>query len=139
MAIVKLVAKNRLSAAHLAYLNNRLQRPEHQNDSGPLKVWNIYCHDLYAVILVKEDIPIGIVEASGRPTCTPGWWIDSQYRGQGYGNYLVDELAEFLLVDDVENIGSIPVTGQCASQSGKLAERLKHSFEELKHLRLAGV
>lgn len=130
---LKIVEKNKLSINQNAYLEERLNSEEHRNDAGPLSVWNIYQNGLYAVINTEDKL-IGIVEASGRPICSPGWWIDKRYRGQGFGYELVEVLAEYLVNDGVTFIGNIPIQGNNQEQSSKLAIRFKNKFKELTSL-----
>ena len=76
-------------------------------------------------------MPVAIAEASGHPA-SPGWWIDSKYRGQGLGNELVDLLAEHLKAEGVTNIGRIPIDthlGSYNTASSKLVQRLRRHFE----------
>jgi len=128
-----IVPKKELSDEQRRYLDERLAAPEHQNDKGPSQVWNAYEGFLYAFIHKESNLPIAIAEASGRPVATPGWWVDSKFRGQGYGNEVVDLLAEFLKTDGVTDIGAILIESYCNEydeQSTRLARRIRNRFAE---------
>lgn len=130
---LQIVPKNALSPEQLRYLDARLAAPEHDGDGGPPRVWNKYTSSLYAFVHEAFNFPIAIAEASGRPIATPGWWIDSEFRGQGYGNELVDLLAGYLAADGVTGIGPIIIdTRRCEydEQSTKLARRFRARFDE---------
>jgi RimJ/RimL family protein N-acetyltransferase len=96
-------------------------------------VWHTYQCALYAFIEKDTGLPIAIAEASGRPVAVPGWWIDTQFRGMGYGNELVDLLAARLKAEGVTGIGRIPIDthrGNYNEQSTRLAERIRAHFEK---------
>ena len=133
MANLKIVEKSELNTRQMKYLNERLNAEEHINDAGPPSVWNVYENGLYA-FLDSEDIPVGIAEASGRPVCSPGWWIDKKYRGKGLGYKLVDALVKYLVNDGVTSISEISIQGHSQAQSIKLVVRLRHKFQELTSL-----
>jgi len=128
-----IIFKNNLTEGQRQHLDKRLSALEHQNDNGPIRSWNIYQKHLYAFINREMNIPIAIAEASGRPISTPGWWIDSEFRGQGYGNELVDLLAGQLKTEGVIGIGPIPIVSYCGvydEHSIKLVKRLRGHFGE---------
>ena len=128
-----IVPKNELSDEQRRYLKERLAAPEHRNDKGPPHVWNTSRAFLYAFIDKELNLPIAIAEASGRPLATPAWWVDSKFRGQGYGNEVVDLLAEFLKTDGVTDIGAIQIESYCNEydeQSTRLARRIRSRFDE---------
>lgn len=128
-----IVYKNKLTESQNRHLDERLADPEHRNDNGPIQVWYVYTRFLYAFINKELNTPIAIAEASGRPIATPGWWIDSHFRGQGFGNELVDLLAEQMKAELVTDIGKIPIDTSCGKyneQSSKLARRLRAHFEK---------
>jgi len=128
---LEIVPKSKLTDFQTRHLNERLMAPEHKNDSGPCRVWNTYQFALYAFVEKKVELPIGIAEASGRPIATPGWWIDSKYRGKGYGNELVDLLATQLKSEGVIGLGKIPIDthlGSYNEQSSRLARRIRAHF-----------
>jgi RimJ/RimL family protein N-acetyltransferase len=132
MARLELVPKAGLTEVQLAQLNGRLLATEHKDDSGPCRVWNTYQFALYAFVEKQVGLPIAIAEASGRPIATPGWWIDSIYRGKGYGNDLVDLLAVQLKSEGVTGLGTIPIDthlGTYHEQSSRLARRIRGHFE----------
>jgi RimJ/RimL family protein N-acetyltransferase len=128
-----IVPKNELSDEQRRYLKERLAAPEHRNDKGPAHVWNTSRAFLYAFIDKELNLPIAIAEASGRPLATPAWWVDSKFRSQGYGNEVVDLLAEFLKTDGVTDIGAIQIESYCNEydeQSTRLARRIRSRFDE---------
>lgn len=106
---LKIVEKSDLTQSQCRYLDERLAAPEHANDSGPIRAWNTHQQFLYVFVYKQLKLPIAISEASGRPTSVPGWWIDSRFRGQGFGNELVDLLASYLKAHGVSRIGPIPI------------------------------
>lgn len=125
--------KNELSDEQRRYLEERLAIPEHRNDKGPPQVWNKYDRFLYAFIQKEMNVPVAIAQAPGRPVASPAWWVDSKFRGQGYGNEVVDLLAEFLKKDGVTDIGAIQIESYCNEydeQSTRLARRIRSRFEE---------
>jgi RimJ/RimL family protein N-acetyltransferase len=102
-------------------------------DYGPPRVWHKHQAFLYAFLHKELKVPIAIAEASVRPRATAGWWVDSQFRGQGYGNEVVDLLATYLKADGVTEIGSIPIDthlGKYNERSIKLAQRFRARFAE---------
>jgi RimJ/RimL family protein N-acetyltransferase len=126
-----IVSKNQLDEAQRQYLNGRLMAPEHANDNGAIRAWG-FDKGLYAFICNQTNVPVGIAEASGGSTRSPGWWIDSQFRGQGFGYELIDLLAEQLKSEGVTAIGRIPIDtylGLHHETSSKLAQRLRRHFE----------
>jgi RimJ/RimL family protein N-acetyltransferase len=128
---LRIVRKDELTVEQSQYLDERLGAPEHKHDGGPPTVWHIYQRFLYAFVLIERGLPIGISEASGRPVVVPGWWIDSKYRGQGYGRELVDLLAPYVRADGATSVGAISIqTYQCAydAQSVRLVQRFHSQF-----------
>ena len=131
MTRLDIVLKAKLTERQAHHLNERLLAPEHRNDSGPCRVWNTYQFSLYAFVEKETTLSIGIAEASGRPIATAGWWIDSKYRGKGYGNELVDLLAAQLKSEGVTGIDKIPIDthlGTYHKQSSRLAQRIRRHF-----------
>lgn len=129
---LEIVLKAKLTAQQMHYLNERLVAPEHKGDNGPCRVWNVYQFALYAFVDKEVGLPIAIAEASGRPLATPGWWIDKNFRGKGYGNELVDLLAVQLKSEGVTGLGKIPIDthlGSYHEQSSRLARRIRGHFE----------
>jgi RimJ/RimL family protein N-acetyltransferase len=127
---LRVVSKTDLSAEQNAYLRRRLSSPVHAADVGPLRVWDHYPTGLYAVIDQTTGMPIGLAEASGAPNAiNPSWWIDQEFRGQKYGNALVDALAEYLKAHGVTGVvGKIAIDGPNHEQSAKLAKRFRAHF-----------
>jgi RimJ/RimL family protein N-acetyltransferase len=127
-----IVAKSELSAAQSLLIEERLSAPEHAYDNGPPKVWGIYQKGLYAVIHTESNQPIGLVEASGSKDCiSPGWWLDKDFRGKGYGNILVDTLAKYLKSEGNTGAGRIEIQTHNHAYdipSQKLAERFQEHF-----------
>ena len=126
-----IILKSELSEVQARHLSGRLAAPEHQHDNGPAQVWHIYQAGLYAFIHKVSMLPIAIAEASGCPSVSPGWWIDSTFRRQGYGNELVDLLAEYLKAQGVTSVRPIlidPYQNVYDEQSAKLAKRFRTHF-----------
>jgi RimJ/RimL family protein N-acetyltransferase len=127
-----IVAKSELSDAQVRFIEERLSAPEHAYDNGPPKVWRVYQQGLYAVVRTKSNQPIGLVEVSGLKDCiSPGWWLDIDFRGKGYGTKLVDALAAYLKAEGYTGVGRIEIQTHdhaydIASQ--KLAERFQGHF-----------
>ena len=127
-----LVTKQELTEPQALHLIGRLAAPEHANDSGPCRVWSTYQSALYAFIHKETGVPIAIAEASGRPIAVPGWWIDSKFRGMGYGNELADLLAAKLKSEGVIGIGRIPIdtyNGNYNEQSSRLVKKITACFK----------
>lgn len=135
--ILAIIPKSKLTPSQARWIEERLSAPEHADDCGPPKVWNIYQRGLYAVIDVEQNKPVGLVEASGSTDCiSPGWWLDSSIRGKGYGNQLVDALATYLKAEGYTGAGEITIqTKGCiydqASQA--LATRFQSHFKSVRH------
>ena len=95
-------------------------------------MWRNPWQGLYAFVHIDSDEVVGISEASGPPDGTvAGWWIDSRFRGKGYGAELVDLLAAHLKAKGVRGIGLIPIDtyrGEYHEQSSRLARRFKAHF-----------
>ena len=127
-----MIEKTALSAAQLKLIAERLSLPEHQDDLGPPKVWGVYSSGLFAYFEAASGRLVALVEASGLHNVQPGWWVDSAFRGQGFGRKVVDLLAEHLKARGVTSIGSMAITThqqQFDQQSKKLAQRLRRHFE----------
>lgn len=110
----------------------RLSAPAHEKDNGPIRVWNTYSHGLYAFFRILDREFIGIAESSGTPLTTAGWWIDSRFRGEGYGNDLVDLLADTRRSEGVSGVTNSPIDshlGQYAAASGRLMERFRQRLQ----------
>ena len=129
---LSIVAKRELSGAQASFVEERLSAPEHADDNGPPKVWRNYQQGLYAVVCTKSQQAIGLIEASGsKDRVSPGWWIDKDFRGKGYGTMLVDTLAAYLISEGFTGAGriSIQTHGQAYDiASKKLAERFQRHF-----------
>lgn len=128
-----IIEKIALSPAQLKLVEERLSLPEHQNDLGPPKVWDCCSSGIFAYFDAASGQLVALVEASGINNVQPGWWIDSSFRGQGYGGKVVDILAENLKARGVTRIGSMAITTHQQlydEQSIKLAKRLRRHFEK---------
>jgi len=127
-----LVRKEDLLPEQLRALDERLQYSiSLEGECGPVRAWYGYTHYLYAFVPAESQAPIAIAEASGRPASSPGWWIDPKFRSQGYGNELIDLLAEYLRADGVTTIMPILIQtpgGKYDTQSRRLALRLLSYF-----------
>ena len=94
---LQIVDKHHLNPEQLQHLEWRLSLPEHKFDCGPGSVWGStgYQPNLFAATLVASGEPIGVVYRAGLPNeINASWWIDSKYRGKGYGSEMIDRLAE---------------------------------------------
>jgi acyl-coenzyme A thioesterase PaaI-like protein len=129
---LRLIQKEELTPEQLRKLDERLQYSiKLDGECGPVRAWHTYTRYLYAFIHIQDEMVIAIAEASGRPSSSPGWWIDPHYRGQGYGNELVDLLAENLRTDGVTKIMPISIQtpdGKYDTQSRLLVDRLRGHF-----------
>ena len=126
------VEKNALSEAQLSLVSARLGLPEHHDDLGLPQVWNTYQLGLFAFFEVESGNLVALAEASGIDNVQPGWWVDSSFRGKGYGKKVVDILAKYLKAQGVKRIGSIPIITHQQKYDGaskKLAQRLCSHFE----------
>lgn len=123
-----------LSPAQLAEIEARLSLPVHANDEGPSRAWRSYASSsLYAFFETSSGALVALVDAGGDDDVKPGWWVDSAYRGQGYGAEVVDLLAARLKERGVTRIGWILIAThkqEYDKQSGKLVRRLRRHFEE---------
>ena len=129
---LSIVTKSKLLDAQVRFIEERLLAPEHANDIGPSKVWSTYQQGLYAVVHTASTRPIGIVEAAGSGDCiSPGWWLDKDFRGKGYGTKLVDTLVAYLKSEGYTGAGQIKIQTHDHSYdiaSQKLAERFQRHF-----------
>jgi RimJ/RimL family protein N-acetyltransferase len=125
-----IVPKSHLSTEQAKHLRRRLDAAVHAKDFGPPRVWDNYADGLYAVIDLSTGTPVGIVEASGaKKAIKPGWWLDLDFRGQGYGYALVDALAEYLKAQGVTGVvGKITIDGPYNEPSAKMAKRFQAHF-----------
>jgi len=117
-----LIKKQELPQAWLQLIADRLNDPVHHGDKGPIDVWHTYQNDLLAVISVKDNLPVGIVEVSKNFPPGPSWWIDKQFREKGYAKATIDELAELLVDSGVTEVGGILYQGQFQVASKKPGE-----------------
>ena len=75
-------------------------------------------------------IPIGILyRGPSSSGVDAAWWVDSQFRRQGYGYEAVDLLGDLLKKEGVCKIGNIPIRGNFSDASAKLAARLRSRVE----------
>jgi RimJ/RimL family protein N-acetyltransferase len=122
-----------LTPAQSALIAERLADPVHQYDEGPCRVWNIYQTGMLAFFEESSGQLVSLVEASGHDEVRPGWWIDSAFRGRGYGHAVIDMLADYLKLRGVKRIGRMPIVTYCGrydEQSSKLAQRLRKRFSD---------
>ena len=86
--------KDALSPAQLAVIEERLSLPIHLNDEGPSRAWRTYDPaGLFAFFDAASGALVALAEAAGGDGVKPGWWVDSAFRGQGYGAEVVDLIA----------------------------------------------
>ena len=131
---IEMFDKAALTPAQLAMIEARLSLPIHQHDEGPSRTWRTYApSSLFAFFESSSGQVVALVEALCEDGVKPGWWVDSAFRGQGYGAEVVDLLAERLKARGVTRIGWILIAThkqQYDQQSGKLVRRLRRHFEE---------
>ena len=131
--MLSIIPKAKLSTEQANLLEKRLSAAEHQHDIGPSQVWHIYNNGtLYAVVEKATGRPIGIVDASGDyDAANVGWWIDKEFRGQGYGNALIDTMATYLMANGYTGAGAIKIDtyrGEYQIASTKLKKRFLAHF-----------
>ena len=130
---LEMVEKSALTPAQLAMIEARLSLPIHQNDEGPSRSWRTYAESSLFAFFEASGQVVALVEAACEDGVKPGWWVDSAYRGQGYGAEVVDLLAAKLKERGVTRIGWILIAThkrEYDAQSGKLVRRLRRHFEE---------
>ena len=131
---VYVVPRSAVSAEATAYLAERFAVIEHQFDCGPLRVWQSagYFPNLFVVFDVASDMPIGALYRAGLPdSIDAAWWIDSLYRGRGYGVEMIDAFVLMLKSEGVTKIGPIRVdtyNDEYDIASRCLVDRLKAHF-----------
>ena len=131
---VRIVPKTKLDKKASAYLRKRLAAPEHRLDHGPIQVWDStgYCPNLFVAIESSLGIPIGVLYRAGQKSATDaGWWLDSRFRGRGYGSQMIDTLAALLKEEGVTGIGPIRVVTHAEDHhkaSSRLVSRLRRHF-----------
>ncbi len=129
---VSIISKSELSDEQIKYISDRISAPENKDDKGPSNFWH-YQSGLYAVMEVESDIPIGIVEQSAPlDAVVPGWWIDLRFRGKGFGNKMIDSLADYLKMQGATGVGNIRIqtyNGQYDAASETLKKRFEAHFE----------
>ena len=127
-----LIRKEDLTPDQLGEFDKRLQASiRTEGECGPVRAWYEYTRYLYSFVSRETRTPIAIAESSGRPASGPGWWIDPEFRGQRYGNDLVDALAEHLRKDGVTSILPIQIQtigGRYDMQSSRLEQRMRSHF-----------
>jgi len=105
-----LIPRPALSESQQRHLEARLRAPEHRGDKGPPTVWHsTYRENGFLVFSIPQEagapnLPIGIVHESGRPLAAVGWWIDFQFRGQGYGSQMACLLGPYLKCQGVKGL-----------------------------------
>jgi RimJ/RimL family protein N-acetyltransferase len=131
---IALYDKDDLTPDQLAMIEARLSLPVHADDEGPSRAWRTYASSsLYAFFDIASGALVALVDAGGLDDVKPGWWVDSAFRGQGYGAEVVDLLAARLKARGVTRIGWILIASrnqEYDKQSGKLVRRLRRHFEE---------
>jgi RimJ/RimL family protein N-acetyltransferase len=129
-----IVDKPDLTPAQAAAIEARLSLPIHQDDEGPSRAWRTYDPTtLYAYFEQSSGALVALVDAGGQDDVKPGWWVDSAFRGRGFGAEVVDLLAAKLKARGVTRIGWILIAThnqEYDAQSGKLVRRLRRHFEE---------
>ena len=129
---IHLTPKGDLTPEQLASFDARLSHSEaFEGECGPVRAWRAYKTYLYAFLENETGMPIAVAVGCGGPVCAPGWWIDLDRRGKGYGYEVVDLLASQLKLNGVTEIGPIPIQtpgGAYDEQSRKLVQRLRTHF-----------
>lgn len=127
-----MIEKSALTPAQQRLVETRLDLPEHEHDMGPPKVWKDFHSGMLAYFQGTSGRLVALVEASGDDYVQPGWWIDTDFRSKGYGNQVIDMLADHLKSRGVKHIGPMAITtfqGQHDAASSRLAQRLRKHFE----------
>ena len=110
---ISIIRKTQITKAQLDYLRKRVSLPEHAHDIGPCSNLDDdpYAPNLFIIVHNESQKPIGILHRGGpKEAIEVGWWIDSEYRGQGYGSEAVDLFAELLIEEEgVTGVGNIRV------------------------------
>lgn len=133
-ARIRITQKENLTPEQVQHLEWRLSQPEHQFDCGPPEIWDASGHEaqLFVALLVGNGEPVGLAYRAGSSdNVEAGWWIDSKFRGKGYGSELIDRLIEQLLRESVTGIGEIAIKtfrGEYDVASQRMATRLKLGF-----------
>lgn len=133
---VRIIPKRRVGNSALAIVSQRIAAPEHADDNGACKSWSNpnAANYLYVVFAGVADaqVPIGVLYADGPLSSTvPSWWLDSKYRGQGFGSKAIDAFAEVLKKRGVTGLGPIPIdtfAGKYHEKSCALAKRMRRHF-----------
>jgi RimJ/RimL family protein N-acetyltransferase len=126
---LKMVPKTQLSKEQAAHLRQRIAQPIHAGDAVA-SGWDHTDNGMVAFVRTGDDLPIGIADVSGLPVVSPAWWLDLDYRGQGYGNDLVDLIGDY--IDSIHaKLGNMVIqtkNREYDEQSTKLVKRLRARF-----------
>ena len=131
---VRIIRKADLSDGQTQSLRSRVQLDKHEFDSGPCAVWDNppYKGNIFIALESATDDPIGILyRGCPNDALDVGWWLDSSFRGAGYGSEMIDRFASILKGEGVTRIGPITVDtykGLYNEASAKLVRRLKAHF-----------
>lgn len=131
---ISIIPRSSLDERSILTLTKRIAAPEHAFDNGPCKFWSMpsYFPNLYAIMEIQSQVPIGILYASGLPThIDAAWWLDSLYHGRGYASEAVDLFATYLKANGVTGVGPITVDtyqGKYNEASCRLTARFKAHF-----------
>jgi RimJ/RimL family protein N-acetyltransferase len=124
--------KDDLSPAQLAEIAARLALPIHAHDEGPSRAWATYKSGLHAFFDDSIGRLIALVEYGEGTSVRPGWWIDHEFRGRGYGRQVVELLAKHLRANGVTHIGRVLIAShqqQYDVQSTRMVQRLRRLVE----------
>lgn len=132
MINISIIPKTELPKDKADDMQKRVEAPEHNHDRGPCTVWNDpgAQTNLFVAVDARTNTPIGILHRGGeKNNISAGWWMDSSFRGKGYGTAMVSEFARMLKKKEgVTGVSPILIDsfqGQYNEQSAKLATRFK--------------
>jgi RimJ/RimL family protein N-acetyltransferase len=125
---IRIVEQSELNQNQVTFIKKRLSLKEHRYDQGPCRCWEIYQYGMYAAVGENETDIIALLEVSGpKGAVEPGWWVDIQYRGQGYGELIVKAFSSHFRRKGCYGIGNIRVF-TTKGQYDEASEKLKQLF-----------
>lgn len=125
---IEILRKQDLNQDQINHINERISEECHKNDIGPCTCWNTYANGMYAAIEKDSHEIVALIEASGPShAVNPGWWVDSIFRGKGYGNVVVIELARYLKKQGYYGVGEIRIQ-TFQHEYDRASQKLKEVF-----------